>query len=61
MDTMKYIKQHYRNGRNWGDTWWFITKMMLKGNLLTDAKYQNHLAEIFREVGKKLEPLEGGE
>ena len=57
MDTMKYIKQHYRNGRNWGDTWWFITKMMLKGNLLTDAKYQNRLADY----ANLPRPMKGGE
>ena len=47
---MKYIKtvnQHYRNGKNWGDSWWFITKMMLKGNLLTDDYYGYYLRGRF--------------
>ena len=39
----KKIKQHYRNGRNWGDSWFFITKMMLQGHLLTDEKYNYYL------------------
>ena len=41
------IKQHYRNGRNWGDGWFFITKMMLQGNLLTDDKYNYYLMSKF--------------
>lgn len=40
---MNKIIQHYRNGRNWGDSWYFITKMMLTGNLLTDEKYKDYL------------------
>ncbi len=41
------IKQHYRNGKNWGDSWLFITKMMLQGNLLTDEKYDHYLRSKF--------------
>ena len=41
------IKQHYRNGKNWGDSWWFITKMLIQGNILTDDKYNNYLMGKF--------------
>ena len=44
---MKKLIQHYRNGRNWGDSWLFITKMELTGNLLTDEKYRQHLSTLF--------------
>lgn len=44
---MKKLIQHYRNGRNWGDGWLFITKMALTGNLLTDEKYRQHLSTLF--------------
>lgn len=45
---MNKIIQHYRNGRNWGDSWYFITKMMLKGNLLTDYKYFRYMSGIMK-------------
>ena len=41
------IKQHYRNGRNWGDGWFFITKMMLQGNLLTNDRYKLYIDQLF--------------
>jgi hypothetical protein len=44
---MKKIKQHYSNARNWGDSWYFITKMMLQGHLLTDEKYEQALKNLF--------------
>ena len=47
---MRKIKEHYRNGRNWGDSWYFITKMMLTGNLLTNEKYEKVLKNILGET-----------
>ena len=44
------IVQHYVNGRNWGDSWYFITKMLLTGNLLTDEKYVDYLNNILLDV-----------
>ena len=44
------IIQHYRNGRNWGDSWYFITKMALTGNLLTDEAYVDYLDNILLDV-----------
>jgi len=41
------VIQHYRNGRNLGDTYFFITKMLLKCNLLTDSKYAHYLDDIW--------------
>ena len=49
---MKKIIQHYRNARNWGDSWYFITKMMLQGHLLTDEKYKQALKNILGEIGE---------
>ena len=49
---MKKIIQHYKNGRNWGDSWCFITKMMLTGNLLTDEKHFRYMSGIMKR-GKK--------
>jgi hypothetical protein len=49
---MRKIIQHYRNARNWGDTWYFITKMMLQGHLLTDEKYEQALKNILGEIGE---------
>jgi hypothetical protein len=46
---MRKIKEHYRNGRNWGDSWYFITKMMLTGNLLTDEKYFRYMSGIMNK------------
>ena len=45
--TMKHIIEHYRNGRNLGDDWWFITKMMLQGNLLTNDRYKLYIDQLF--------------
>ena len=47
MKHIKNVKQHYRNGRNWGDSWYFITKMMLQGYLLTDERYEQALKNLF--------------
>ena len=44
---MKHIIEHYRNGRNLGDDWWFITKMMLQGNLLTNDRYKLYIDQLF--------------
>ena len=44
------IIQHYRNGRNWGDSWYFITKMLLKGDVLSDEKYVTYLDQILLDV-----------
>lgn len=43
---MKKIIQHFSNGRNVGDDWWFIIKMLLTGNILTDEKYQLYIDEL---------------
>ena len=37
------IVQHYRNGINIGDGLLFITKMALRGHLLTDERYVCYL------------------
>jgi hypothetical protein len=44
------IIQHYRNGRNWGDSWYYITKMLLTGNVLSDEKYVDYLDKILLDV-----------
>lgn len=44
------IIQHYRNGRNWGDSWYYITKMLLTGNVLSDEKYVTYLDQILLDV-----------
>lgn len=44
------IIQHYRNGRNWGDSWYYITKMLLTGNVLSDEKYVDYLDQILLDV-----------
>jgi len=43
------IVQHYRNGINLGDSFLFITKMALRGHLLTDESYSSYLEELFHE------------
>lgn len=45
---MNKIIQHYKNGRNLGDSWYFITKMMLTGNLLTDKKYFGYMSTLVK-------------
>lgn len=47
---MKHIIEHYRNGRNLGDDWWFITKMMLQGNLLTNDRYKLFIDQLFADL-----------
>ena len=47
---MKKIIQHYRNAKNWGDTWLFSTKMMFQGHLLTDERYEQALKNILGET-----------
>jgi len=42
------IVQHYRNGINIGDDLLFITKMALRGHLLTDKKYAQYIDDLFR-------------
>jgi len=53
MKHIRNIKQHYINARNWGDSWYFITKMMLQGHLLTDEKYARALKNILGETNGK--------
>ena len=45
---MNKIIKHYRNGRSLGDSWYFITKMMLTGNLLTDDKYFQYMSKLIK-------------
>jgi len=40
------VFQHYRNAKNWGDSWLFSTKMLLQGHLLTDKKYEKAIKNI---------------
>jgi len=47
------IFQHYRNARNWGDSWLFTTKMLLQGHLLTDKKYKQALKNILGETHER--------
>ena len=44
------VFQHYRNAKNWGDSWLFATKMLLQGHLLTDKKYKQALKNILGET-----------
>ena len=47
---MKHVIEHYSNGRNLGDSWWFITKMMLQGNLLTNDRYKLYIDQLFADL-----------
>ena len=44
------VFQHYRNAKNWGDSWLFATKMLLQGHLLTDKKYKQAPKNILGET-----------
>lgn len=46
---MNRILQHYRNGRDLGDNWLYITRMALLGKLLTDKKYKAYFAKLNKE------------
>ena len=47
------VFQHYRNAKNWGDSWLFATKMLLQGHLLTDKKYKQALKNILGETDER--------
>jgi hypothetical protein len=52
------IVQHFRNGINWGDSWWFITKMAIQGHLLTDEKYEKHIQDLFSRFEEPSTPYD---
>ena len=47
------VFEHYRNAKNWGDSWLFATKMLLQGHLLTDKKYKQALKNILGETDER--------
>ena len=52
------IVQHYRNGINLGDSFLFITKMALRGHLLTDDKYKQYLDDLFAGLDEPSVPFD---
>jgi hypothetical protein len=47
------VFQHYKNAKNWGDGWFFATKMLLQGHLLTDNKYKKLLKNTLETKEKQ--------
>lgn len=49
------VFQHYKNAKNWGDSLFFSTKMLLQGHLLTDEKYEKSLKNLLNKYEMEME------